>query len=52
LKEADADASSGAARMPSRRIVLLHALAGVAAGLAPREAVSGDDDVPRFESGR
>lgn len=52
MKQEGAGAGAGAARMPSRRTVLLRALAGVAAGLAPREAVSGEDDVPRFESGR
>jgi len=51
LKEAGAGAGSGAARMPSRRRVL-RALAGLATGLASREAVSAEDDVPRFESGR
>ncbi|MGO4712156.1 TlpA disulfide reductase family protein [Bradyrhizobium sp. 2TAF24] len=51
MKEAGAGAGSGAARMPSRRRVL-RALAGLATGLASREAVSAEDDVPRFESGR
>lgn len=43
---------AGPNRTPSRRAVLLRALAGVAAGLASRESVAGEDDVPSFESGR
>jgi thiol-disulfide isomerase/thioredoxin len=39
-------------RMPSRRDVLLRALAGMAAGLASGEAAAIEADVPRFESGR
>ena len=42
---------SGAARMSSRRDVLLRALAGMVAGLASGKAVAIEADVPRFESG-
>jgi thiol-disulfide isomerase/thioredoxin len=38
--------------MPSRRKVLLRALAGMAAVLAPHEVAAIEPDVPRFESGR
>jgi thiol-disulfide isomerase/thioredoxin len=38
--------------MPSRRDVLLRALAGLAAGLTSGEAAAIEADVPRFESGR
>jgi thiol-disulfide isomerase/thioredoxin len=52
LKEQAVGTGSGAARMPSRRDVLLRALAGMAAGLAPPAAAAPVDDVPSFESGR
>ncbi len=39
-------------RMPSRRVVLLRAFAGMAAGLATREAIAVEGGIPRFESGR
>ncbi len=51
MRQETAVAGSGALRMASRRRVL-RALAGLATGLASREAVSAEDDVPRFESGR
>ena len=38
--------------MPSRRAILLRALVGMAAELAPREATAAEDGVPRFSSGR
>ena len=41
-----------AARIPSRRDVLLHAFAGMSAGLASAKAAAIEADVPRFESGR
>jgi thiol-disulfide isomerase/thioredoxin len=52
LKEQAIGTGSGAARMLSRRDVLLRALAGLAAGLASGEAAAIEDDVPRFESAR
>ena len=52
MKERALDAGPDAARMPSRRDVLLLALAGMAAGLASGEAAAIEVDVPRFESGR
>jgi thiol-disulfide isomerase/thioredoxin len=52
LKERAFGAGSDAARMPSRRDVLLLALTGMAAGLASVEAAAIEADVPRFESGR
>jgi thiol-disulfide isomerase/thioredoxin len=52
LRQENAGAGSGAARMPSRRRFLLRALAGMAAVLAPGEAAAIEADVPRFESGR
>jgi thiol-disulfide isomerase/thioredoxin len=52
LRQENAGARSGAARMPSRRRFLLRALAGMAAVLAPGEAAAIEADVPRFESGR
>jgi thiol-disulfide isomerase/thioredoxin len=52
LKEQAVGTGSGAARMASRRDVLLRALAGMAAGLAPPAAAAPVDDVPSFESGR
>ncbi len=42
----------GVAGMPSRRDVLLRALAGMSAGLASGEAAAVENGVPRFESGR
>ncbi len=51
MKE-DPGAGPGAAQMPSRRDVLLRALAGMAAALASGEATAVEDDVPNFESGR
>ncbi|MDA9434640.1 hypothetical protein XH88_23085 [Bradyrhizobium sp. CCBAU 51627] len=38
--------------MPSRRAILLRALAGMAAELMLREATAAENDVPRFASGR
>ena len=52
MKEQAVGTGSGAARMASRRDVLLRALAGMAAGLAPPAAAAPVDDVPSFESGR
>lgn len=52
MRQENAGAGSGAARMPSRRRVLLRALAGMASVLAPGEAAAIEADVPRFESGR
>lgn len=52
MKQQAVGTGSGAARMPSRRDVLLSALAGMAAGLASGEAAAIETDVPRFESGR
>lgn len=52
MRQENAGAGSGAARMPSRSRVLLRALAGTAAVLAPGEAAAIEADVPRFESGR
>jgi thiol-disulfide isomerase/thioredoxin len=52
LKEPAVGTGPGAARMPSRRDVLLRALAGMAAGLASGKAAAIEADVPRFESGR
>jgi thiol-disulfide isomerase/thioredoxin len=40
------------ARMPSRRAILLRALAGMVVGLAPRKVTAAEDDVPMFASGR
>ena len=52
MKEQALGTGPGAARILSRRDVLLRALAGMAAGLAPDEADAIEADVPRFESGR
>jgi thiol-disulfide isomerase/thioredoxin len=52
LKQQAIGTGSGAARIRSRRDVLLRALAGMAAGLASGEAAAIEADVPRFESGR
>ena len=52
MKEQAVGTGSGAARMASRRDVLLRALAGMAAGLASGEAAAIEADVPRLESGR
>lgn len=41
-----------AARMPSRRAILMRCLAGLAAGIAADQATAVEDDVPNFESGR
>lgn len=38
--------------MPTRRAILLRALAGIATELASREAAAAEADVPRFASGR
>ena len=51
MKEQALGTGPGAARILSRRDVLLRALAGMAAGLAPDEADAIEADVPRFESG-
>ena len=45
-------ADPGAARMPSRRAILMRCLAGLAAGIAADQATAVEDDVPNFESGR
>jgi thiol-disulfide isomerase/thioredoxin len=52
LKEQALGTDPGAARISSRRDVLLRALAGMVAGLASGKAVAIEADVPRFESGR
>jgi thiol-disulfide isomerase/thioredoxin len=52
LNEQALGTGPGAARIPSRRDVLLRALAGIAAGFASCEAAAIEADVPRFESGR
>ncbi|WP_454633963.1 TlpA disulfide reductase family protein [Bradyrhizobium cenepequi] len=52
MRKENAGAGSGRARMPSRRKVLLRALAGMAAVLAPHEVAAIEPDVPWFESGR
>ncbi|MBB5051831.1 MAG: TlpA family protein disulfide reductase [Afipia sp.] len=52
MKQEGTGAGPGAARMPSRRTLLLRALASMAAGLASGEAAAVEDDVPNFESGR
>ncbi len=45
-------ADAGAARIPSRRAILMRGLAGLAAGIAAGQATAVEDDVPNFESGR
>jgi len=52
LKEQAVRTGPGAARIRSRRDVLMRALAGMAAGLASGEAAAIEADIPRFESGR
>jgi len=52
LKEQALGTDPGAARISSRRDVLLRALAGMVAGLASGKAVAIEADVLRFESGR
>jgi thiol-disulfide isomerase/thioredoxin len=52
LKQRAVGAGSGSDRMPSRRDLLLRAVAGMAAGLASGEAAAIEADVPRSESGR
>ena len=52
MKEQAVGTGPGAARILSRRDVLLRALAGMAAGLASGEAAAIEADVPRLESGR
>jgi thiol-disulfide isomerase/thioredoxin len=52
LKEQAVGTGPGAARMPSRRDVLLSTLAGMAVGVAWDEAAAIEADVSRFESGR
>ncbi len=52
MKQEAVGTGPGAPRMPSRRDVLLRALAGMAAGLVSGEAAAIEADVPRFESGR
>ena len=51
MKEQALGTDPGAARISSRRDVLLRALAGMVAGLASGKAVAIEADVPRFESG-
>jgi len=52
LKKEAIVADPGAARMPSRRAILMRCLAGLAAGIAADQATAVEDDVPNFESGR
>lgn len=52
MKERALGKGPGAPGIPSRRDVLLRALAGIAAGLSSGEAAAIEVDVPRFESGR
>ena len=52
MKEQALGTDPGAARISSRRDVLLRALAGMVAGLASGKAVAIEADVLRFESGR
>ena len=52
MKEQALGTDPGAARISSRRDVLLRALAGMVAGLASGKAAAIEADVPRFESGR
>ena len=52
MKEQALGTGLGAARISSRRDVLLRALAGMVAGVASGEAAAIEAEVPRFESGR
>jgi thiol-disulfide isomerase/thioredoxin len=52
LKVQAVGTDQGAAWISSRRDILLRALAGMAAGLAPGQVAAVEAEVPRFESGR